>query len=86
MLATSKKTKLANQDPRNSTGFEFAGDEVGEVADLHRNIAKCADDKAGNASRVVEVHLCLDGPSCVRVRAVFCVELLGSFFDFFFVG
>ena len=34
-------------------GVEFAGDEVGEVADLHRNLTKRADDKAGNASRVL---------------------------------
>ena len=51
--------------------------EVGEVADLHLNLFKRADDKAGNASRVVGVHLCLDVPSCVRVRAEFIVELLG---------
>ena len=54
---------------------EFAGDEV----DLNRNLTKRADDKAGNAPRVVGVNLCLDGPSCVRVRAEFCVELLCSF-------
>ena len=60
-------------------GVEFAGDKVGEVADLHRNFTECADDEAGNAPRVVGVHLCLDGPSCVRMRAEFCVELFGSF-------
>ena len=60
-------------------GVDFAGDEVGEVADLHQNLTKRADDKAGNASRVVGVHLCLDGPSCVRVRAESCVELIASF-------
>ena len=36
-------------------GVEFAGEEVGEVADLHRTPTKCANDKAGNASRVVGV-------------------------------
>ena len=60
-------------------GVEFAGDEACEIADLHRNPTKRADDKAGNASRVVGVHLCLDEPSCARVRAEFFVELLGSF-------
>ena len=60
-------------------GVEFAGDKVGEVADLHRNPTKLADDKAGNASRVVGVYLCLDEPSCVRVRAEFCVVLVGCF-------
>ena len=43
-------------------GVEFAGDQVGEVADPHRNLTKRADDKAGNASRVKGVHLCPDGP------------------------
>ena len=60
-------------------GVEFAGAEVGEVADLHRNLTKRADEKAGNAPRVVRVHLGLDGPNCVRVRAELCVEFLGSF-------
>ena len=60
-------------------GVESAGDEVGEVADLHRNLTKRADDKPENASRAVGVHLCPDGPNCVRVRAEFCVDLLGSF-------
>ena len=60
-------------------GVEFAGEEVGEVADLHRNLTKRADDKAENAPQVSGVHLCLSGPSCVRVRAEFCVELPGSF-------
>ena len=60
-------------------GVEFADDEVGVVADLHRNVTKRVDDKAGNASRVVGVYLCLDGPSCVRVRAEFFVELFGGF-------
>ena len=27
-------------------GLEFAGDEIGEVADLHQNLTKRADDKA----------------------------------------
>ena len=58
---------------------EFAGDRAGEVADLHRNLTKRAEDKAGNAPRVLGVHLCLNGPSCVRVRAEFFVELLGNF-------
>ena len=40
-------------------GVKFAGDEVGEVADLHRDLTKLADDKAGNASRVEGVRLCL---------------------------
>ena len=52
-------------------GVEFAGDKAGEVADLHRNFTECADDEARNAPRVVGVYLCLDGPSCVRVRAEF---------------
>ena len=30
-------------------------------------------------SRVVKVYLCLDGLSCVRKRAEFCVELLGNY-------
>ena len=59
-------------------GVEFAGDEVGEVANLNRYLTKRADDEAGDAPRVVGVHLCLDGPRNVRVRAGFCVELLGS--------
>ena len=59
-------------------GVEFAGDEVGEVADLHRNLTKHADDKAGNASRVVGVQLCLDGPSCVSVRAEFSWQFCDS--------
>ena len=71
IIAPSKRAKLL--------GVDFAGDVVGEVADLHRNSTKRADDKADNAPRVAEVHLCPDGPSCVRVRAVFCVELRGSF-------
>ena len=36
-------------------GVEFAGEEVGEVADLHRNPTRRADDKAGNASRVANI-------------------------------
>ena len=66
-------------EKREVLGVEFAGDEVGEVADLHRALTKCADDKAGKAPRVSGAYLCLDGPSCVHVRAEFCVELLGSF-------
>ena len=38
-------------------GVEFAGDEIGEVANLHRTLTKRADDKAGNAPRVVGVQL-----------------------------
>ena len=38
-------------------GVEFAGEEVGEVADLHRNPTRRADDKAGNASRVANICL-----------------------------
>ena len=56
-------------------GVEFAGDKVGEVADLNRNFTECADDEARNAPRVVGVHLCLDGPICVRMLAEFFVEL-----------
>ena len=59
-------------------GVEFLGDEVGEVADLHRNLTKRDDEKAGKASRVVGVHLCLDGSSCVRVRAKLRAELNGG--------
>ena len=50
-------------------GVEFAGDEVGKAADLHRIVTKRADDQAGNVPRVPGVNLCLDGPSNVRVRA-----------------
>ena len=46
-------------------GVEFAGDEDGEVANLHRNHTERADDEAGDAPRVVGVNLCLDGPSYV---------------------
>ena len=60
-------------------GVVFAGDVVGEAADLHRNLTKFADDKSGIASQDLGVHLCLDGPSCVRVRTEFYVELHGSF-------
>ena len=60
-------------------GVEFVGEEVGKVADLHRNLTKRADDIAGNLSRAAGVHLFLDGPSCVHVRAEFCVEPLGIF-------
>ena len=64
-------------------GVEFASDEVGEVADLHRNLTKRTDDEAENAPRVVGSHLCLDGPSCVHMRAEFCVELLVVIFVYF---
>ena len=33
-------------------GVQFAGDEVGKVADLHRTLTKRADDKAGNAPKI----------------------------------
>ena len=50
-------------------GVEFAGDEVGELANLHRNLTERADDEARDAPRVVGVHLFLDWPSYVRGRA-----------------
>ena len=34
-------------------GVEFAGDKVGEVADLHRNFTECADDEARNAPLIL---------------------------------
>ena len=52
-------------------GVEFAGDEVGEVADLNQNLTKRADERAGGASRVVGAHLCLDGLKFLGLYLVF---------------
>ena len=41
-------------------GAKLTRDEVGEVADLRRDLAECADGEAGHAPRVVRVRLCLD--------------------------
>ena len=43
-------------------GVEFAGDEVGEIANLRRNHTKRADDEAGDAPRVVGVFSVSTGP------------------------
>ena len=82
LIASSKRARCS------ALSSEFAGNKAGEVADLHRNFTERADDEAGNAPRVVGVHLCLDGPSCVRMRNEYCAELDGSFvviFEYFFL-
>jgi len=46
-------------------GAELACEKVGEVADLSRDLAERAGDKARHGPRVARVRLCLDGSSCV---------------------
>ena len=58
-------------------GAELTRDEVGEVADLRRDLAECADGEAGHAPRVVRVHLCLGRSGSACGRAELRVKLLG---------
>ena len=58
-------------------GAKLTRDEVGEVADLRRDLAERADGEAGHAPPVVRVHLCLVRSGGACRRAELRVKLLG---------